>query len=182
LLEELSTISQAKDSLRKLVLEAYRDEHKEYVANWRNLETKAQGTVAVAGIFIAGVFAFLTKSDASITQYENFLLLMAVGFLVSSVISSVLVLKTRKFPQPPLGAFVDHSVKYLLPVDDSTFFERLERFNVEYPETWRVVIKETEKIVRLKADRLWIAQILLVFAISSVALATVIKLVHWGKL
>jgi len=178
----LASLTQTKDSLRQLVIDAYRDEHGERIANWRNVETKAQGNVAVAGIFIAGVFAFITKSGEALTHYENFILLIAVLFLISSVIFSILVLQIRTIPEAPLGSFLDYTVKRLLPLDPDEFFERVSTFNAEHSKEWRTVTNETIKILQLKADRLWIAQRLLVIAISSVALATVIRLAHWGTL
>jgi hypothetical protein len=41
-------------SLLQVALEAYKDEYREISDSWRNTETKAQGAVAIAGIFMAG--------------------------------------------------------------------------------------------------------------------------------
>lgn len=171
----MATISETKETLRKAVLDSYRDEYKEYADNWRNLETKAQGNVAVAGIFIAGVFAFITKTDSALNEIEKFFFFLAIGFLVSSVIFSIFVLRTRSVPVPPLGSFMDYTVKRLLVVDNADFHERLQRFGSDHFNTWRKVMAETEKAIRLKADRLWIAQILLMGAILTVAILTFIK-------
>src|ERR1043165_7035429 len=92
------TISEAKESLKRTVLDSCYDEYKEYVANRRSLETKAQGNVGIAGIFIAGVFAFITKSDFPRNEVERIILLTALGFLVSSVVFSILVLQARTVP------------------------------------------------------------------------------------
>jgi hypothetical protein len=172
----MATISEAKESLKKVVLESYLDEYKEYVANRRNLETKAQGNVAIAGIFIAGIFAFITKSDFGHNDFERLFVLLAMLFLVSSIVFSILVLRARTVPLPPLGSFTDYSVKRLLQVEDTEFHERLRRFSSDHMNRWRMVITKVDKETNLKADRLWIAQVLLVIAILSAALMAIIKM------
>lgn len=171
----MATISESKESLIKAVLESYLDEYKESIANRKNLEAKAQGNVAIAGIFIAGIFALITKSDSHLNEVERFFLLIAMGFLVSSIVFSILVLQARTVPLPPLGSFIDYSVKRLLQVDDIDFHERLQRFSNNHLNRWRKVMSKVDTEVKLKASRLWIAQVLLVAAILSAALLAIIK-------
>jgi hypothetical protein len=175
--ELMPTISEAKESLKSTVLDSYLDEYKEYVANRRNLETKAQGNVAIAGIFIAGVFALITKSDFRLNEVERFVLLLAMGFLVSSIVFSILVLQARTVPSPPLGSFIDYSVKHLLKIDDTEFYERLQLFSNDHMNRWRMVMSKTDKEIKLKANRLWVAQVLLVIAILSAALLAIVKVI-----
>ncbi len=173
----MPTISEKKESLKQTVLDSYREEYKDYADNWRNLETKAQGNIAVAGIFIAGVFAFLTKGNYTPNEYDRFLLLLSIGFLVASIVASIFVLQTRTVKVPPLGSFVDYQIKRILKVDDADFHERVRRFGLEHFNKWREVMDAMDKTVQSKADRLWIAQILLMAAILSIALLTFIKVV-----
>ncbi|MDQ3474098.1 MAG: hypothetical protein M3447_10210 [Acidobacteriota bacterium] len=52
-----------RETWRKATLDAFLDEYREQTETWRSLETKAQGNIAVAGIFVAGSLAYITKSD-----------------------------------------------------------------------------------------------------------------------
>lgn len=174
----MATIASAKESLGKLVLESFFDEYREYTENWRSLETKAQGNIAIAGIFVAGVFAFLTKSGSTPDVYERFFLLIAIFLLIFSVIFAMLVLRTRIVPIPPLGSFMDYSARHLLLLAESEFPERFRRFNSDHTNTWREVISKTTKSLRSKAFYLWIAQVLLMSAIISVAILAVIKVIR----
>jgi hypothetical protein len=174
----MNNIIEAKEKLRKILLDLYQEEYNEYAVNRRNLETKAQGNVAIAGIFIAGLFAFITKTDYHPNHIESFLLLLVLVFLVSSIIFSVLVLQTGRVPIPPLGSFAGYSVKRLLQIDETDFDERLRRFSGDRIYIWRTVIDKIDKGVKVKAKRLWIAQVLLMAAILSVALLAIIEVVN----
>lgn len=173
----MPTISETKESLRKSAIDAYRDEYKEYANFWRNLEAKAQGNITVTGIFIGGIFVLITKSESRISEPERFFLLLSIGLLFLSVIFSVLVLKTRNIPAPPLGSFMDYSVKRLLEVEDADFHERVRRFNNDYFNKWQGVTTQMVKALRLKASRLWAAQILLMVAILTVSMLAAVRII-----
>jgi hypothetical protein len=112
--ETIASAGKVKETLLKLVIESYRDGYKELADAWRNLETKAQGNIAISGIFIGGVFAYIQKVDPQLQQNEKVLLGLAAFFLVVSVIFSVISLKIRTVPAPPLGGFVDKLVTDLI--------------------------------------------------------------------
>jgi hypothetical protein len=173
----LATISETKQTLRKSVVESYREEYKEYANYWRNLEAKAQGNVAVAGIFIAGSFAFITRADPTLNVAERFFLLLSMGVLFLSVVFSVLVLKIRRLPAPPLGSFADYSVRHILEVNAASFHERLRRFNNDHLNMWRNVTRQMVQALQVKADRLWVAQYLLITAILIVAMLAAARII-----
>lgn len=173
----LPTITETKEHLRKSTIDAYYDEYKEYANYWRNLEAKSQGNVAVAGIFIAAAFTVITKTEPQLSEVERLLLLLSVGFLFMSVIFSILVLRIRRIPAPPLGSFADYTVKRLLEADDAEFHERLRRFRNDHVNKWRSVMARTAKAVQLKADRLWVAQVLLILAVLMVAALAAVKII-----
>lgn len=174
----LPTITETKEHLRKSTIDAYYDEYKEYANYWRNLEAKSQGNVAVAGIFIAAAFTVITKTEPQLSEVERLLLLLSVGFLFMSVIFSILVLRIRRIPAPPLGSFADYTVKRLLEADDAEFHERLRRFRNDHVNKWRSVMARTAKAVQLKADRLWVAQVLLILAVLMVAALAAVKIIN----
>ncbi len=87
------------------VLEAYRMEHRDLVETWRALDTKAQGAAANAGIFLAGLFAFLRDvATHPPSAAVRFGLALATVALVVSVIVAILALRIRYTQGAPLGA------------------------------------------------------------------------------
>lgn len=172
--------SETRESLLKLVIESYRDGYKELADEWRSLESKAQGNIAISGIFIGGVFAYIQKVDPQLQQVEQILLGVAAFLLVVSVIFSVVALRIRSVPAPPVGGFVDKLVTDLLECakDDGDLITRIPALCYDQIGGWRdVEIKVTESI-RLKARSLKGAQASLTVAILTVGLLTLLKIFY----
>lgn len=173
----MATLPEIKETLQQAVLAAYQVEHKEYADNWRNIETKAQGNAAVTGIFIAGVVAFLTKG-ITLSDLDRVFIIFATLALALSIIFSILALRTRDVPVPPLGSFMDYTVKRLVLITDVVdFHERYQRFDEEHFNRWRIAMDKTAVGLRKKADQLWYAQVLLVSAILTFAITILVKAV-----
>lgn len=171
--------SKIKEFLRKTLLDSYRDEYKEISDIWRGLETKAQGNIAIAGIFIAGAFAFISKIDQQTSRLEKGFLISALVFLVASVIFSVLVLRVRQVYFPPMGGFIDQMfIDHLKITIDTELFDRLPRFINDQAKAWRKVKTNTEAQNKLKARYLGFAQWFLLIAILTIASATLIKIIQ----
>ena len=98
--EEPDALAQARESLLKAVIESYHEEYKVISDNCRNIEGKAQGSVAIAGIFIAGAFAYLQK-NITLVLYQKIILFIGVIFLILCVGFSILALRIRKLPAAP---------------------------------------------------------------------------------
>jgi hypothetical protein len=90
-------------TLRDATLVAYLEEYKELTETWRSLESKAQGNIAVAGIFIAGSLAYLEKLSPQLQRHEQVFLLIAIACLIVSVILAILALKTQTITPPTAG-------------------------------------------------------------------------------
>ena len=158
-------------SLREAVLGSYRDEYKELGDAWRGLETKAQGTVAIAGIFLAGAFAYIREISAQTSLGQKLLLVCAIVCLVTSVCLSVLALEVRRVAAPLVAGRVDQLVKDLLAVaDDNEFLDRLPDFYSDQAAAWREVNQQSHEANQSKARRVWNAQGFLLAAIILVAL------------
>src|SRR4030095_2260991 len=89
--------------LLRLAFEAYRDEYRELSDNWRNLDTKAQGLGAIAGIFLAAVFTWSRALPATYNWVQGLLLAGSIVLLVATVVAAVLALQVRTVSLPPLG-------------------------------------------------------------------------------
>lgn len=171
-----------KESLYKLVIESYRDGYKELADAWRNLETKAQGNIAISGIFIGAVFAYTQKTNPSFQQNEQILLGVAAFLLVVSVIFSIIALKIRTVPVPPLGGFVDKLVIDLLEhvkdKDEADLATRIPGFCYDQVIEWRAVEVKVIESINLKARSLKGAQIFLTVAILTVGVLTLLKIFY----
>jgi hypothetical protein len=174
----LASLGEIRQSLRNATLEAYLAEYKELSETWRSLETKAQGNIAVAGIFIAGSLAYLEKLNPQLRTNEEVFLLIAIGCLIISVILSILVLKTQTITPPPLGSFVDHFTTDLLRLNILASLQTYRStFFADHVDQWRTVLSEIRESNELKAERLWGAQQFLIAAILAVAALSLSKLI-----
>lgn len=173
--------SEIKEALHQAVLEAYCADYKELSDIWKGLEVKAQGTVTIAGIFIAATFAFIRDLNNLHWGYPKRLLLgLAIFSLVFCVILAILVLTLRTVEAPPTGEYVGQIVKDILrlkfeeTVEDNAakLSERKILFINEQIREWHKAKESASKILKRKVRYLWVAQWLLVTAISLVVLLT----------
>lgn len=175
----MATELEIKEALRKAVLEAYSNEYKELSDTWRGLETKAQGSIAIAGIFIAGAFAYIRDITPNAYRHEKLFLLIAIICLVISVVLSILVLKIRTIAAPPMGEYIDRVVQDILRLNKvDELPERLVRFDNDQIAAWRIVKNEAQLSNMLKARYLWRAQIFLMSAIVTVAILMTSRIIE----
>lgn len=167
-----------KDALRACVIASYQDAYKERTDNWKSLETKAQGSIAIAGIFIAGAFAYIDKSAATMTMPQQFLAIIAVASLVASVLLAVHALKIQEVLTPPYGSFVKANVDCFLSITgEAEFRERVEYFDYDMVSQWERVLNVVDEQIAKKVDCLFNAQASLVFAVVVVAILAASRVV-----
>ena len=94
----------AKDA-HDAVVEAYRAEFSRAEETWRAIETKAQGTVAVAGIFAGFALNFAKDLPTSATAPARWLTVSAVSVLALSIGCAAGSLMVRSLDDPPSGGF-----------------------------------------------------------------------------
>lgn len=158
-------------------LETYRDEYRDLSDTWARLDTKAQGLGAIAGIFLAAVFAWARETPAGFGTLERFLLVGGIALLVATVIAAVLALQVRTVDAPPLGDAVVDMVKEILErqkVDDPA--ERIRRLYHDQNRLWSGVNAGMLGHCRRKGTALVIGQwTLLTAGILVAALAIVVS-------
>src|SRR5205085_5410036 len=105
---------------------------------------------------------------------------VAAFLLVISVVFSVVALKIRTVPAPPLGGFVDKLVIDLLECakDDADLMTRIPGLCHDQIIEWRDVEKKVSESIRLKARSLKGAQSFLTVAILTVGLLTLLKIFY----
>jgi hypothetical protein len=164
-----------RESLLKTVLDAYRDEYEKMVGSWRGLEGKAQGNIAIAGIFIAGAFAFVRDIIRTSPNYQKHIFVVVLVLLVVSVINSLLALRIRSVPGPPGGEMLSKLVGDLLPlISEKDFEDRMQAFIGDQIKGWKQCVEKVREANGDKAVYLWVAQLALLAAILLVAALTII--------
>lgn len=179
-------LKEVKESFEKTLYDSYALEYKGLHEIWRSLDSKAQGTVAVAGIFIGGVFNYIRDIKATnplTPQYEKNFLAFSVLCLVICVLLSVWALRVREVKEPPIGKDLDQKIKDLLQNEaESDFDDHLKLFPVNRFQEWSVAHDDINKLNKSKATCLWWAHVSLMIAILTVALLSILKLLDFSTL
>ena len=171
---EPSTIA----SLREATLAAYLEEYKKLNETWRSIETKAQGSIAVSGIFIAGALAFITKADLALSCYEKTLLFVGITCLIVSVILAIVTSRTVAIITAPLGSYrAKHTIDLGQVKTEAELQEYLPLLFAEHVVEWKRVIDAVNSVNVKRAETLWAAQLFLIFAIIAVAMLAILKLI-----
>jgi hypothetical protein len=152
-------------SLLKSVLDSYKEEHRELSEIWRNLDAKSQGVVAIDGIFIAAMFAFVRGLGDGSTCNQKWMLTIAASILTISVILSIIALWVRSVPSAPIGKSLESLVTDLMNLQDGTEPERLHNLSRDHAELWRDTNSKIHRVNGAKATLLMTAQIALLVAI-----------------
>lgn len=163
--------------LSRVALDAQKEEYRELIEMWKGIETKAQGNIAIAGIFFAGLALFLRHGQADLISPIQAILIATVVALVSSVIFSMLALYVSGVAAPPVGDNVNTLVHDLRQVDDQTELNlRYPLFFLDQLREWRIANPLVEGVCRRKASRLLMAQYLLLAAIVGVSSLLILKI------
>jgi ABC-type multidrug transport system fused ATPase/permease subunit len=171
---EISDLKNAQEWVRKIVLEAFKEEYKEIGESWKSIETKAQGNIAIAGIFIAGAFGFLKDILPQMDYVEKWAFVLIIGFLVVSVLLSIISLQVRTVPEPPLGKKLNPIGKDLIDnLVEATYKEQLGRFINEYIILWQDYVTQAKKKYSCKSKYLVVAQWFVLVAVIVIALLIV---------
>jgi hypothetical protein len=118
----------AATALIELALERARYEYTELAENWKQLDTKAQGTGALSGVFLAAVFAFSQQTSPLLAvPWIKGLALGLVFLLTAAILCAVLSLWTREAQMPPDAETVRDQVKAFLGADLDDVARRAER-------------------------------------------------------
>lgn len=169
----------ARETLFKAVLDAYRGEYGELYQTWRNLETKAQGNAAIAGIFLAGLFAFVSDIAPQPPWWQKTLLVVSGCALGLSVLFAALVLAVRTRWSPQVGRNIEALATDLNRLDDDReVAERLPAFISDQVDVWKNGVTELQDLVHRKARNLRLAQLCLAFGVVAIVFVTLLNVVH----
>ena len=167
-----------RERLVRDALDAYKEEYTELSETWRNLDAKAQGTIAICGIFLAGMLAFVRTLSATATTCEQWLLTITAALLGLSIFFALLVLRVQTVQSPPIGESLDTIISELLAAEDGMTPERLLNYSHDQTRMWSTTNRDVGRVNDNKAGNLIKAQYILVGAIGCVVAFTLMKI--WG--
>ncbi|HEU0013985.1 MAG TPA: hypothetical protein VFQ45_09895 [Longimicrobium sp.] len=170
-------LRERKVSLQRQVVAAYEREYRDLVESWKSVETKAQGTVAMAGIFLAAVFAFARGVSANEPGWQRWILTTAILTLLASVLFALLSLWGRKVASPPPPVEIEQDVCLMMPVSDPVAFAEYERrLGADEARQWRGCTDALRNAYEIKTGWLLRAQGAILVAAVLVSLLTIAAL------
>lgn len=165
-----------QDILLREVLASYQQRYTEISEIWRDLDRKAQGTTAIAGIFIAVIFAFIRQIAVKLTPTESQLLLLSVLFLAVCVFFCLLALRITSVTSSPSGQTIEAMVEDLLALKiegTDEFRQRVRLFIRDQVLLWREASDSANDAVEKKGRSVFLAQVFLFASVLLVGVMTI---------
>lgn len=120
-----------------LLAEAYEKEYKEIAETWRDLERKAQISLATAGLFLTPAFNQLDRFRPRLSSgLEALLLFGALASVAGAVIAGAWSLWTRDYDEPPFVKHASMVQMLLINRDGMTLQEYIARLSGEMRHQW----------------------------------------------
>ena len=149
--------------LKESTLASYSRDWEKLSSTFRDLDTKAQGTITSAGLFLAAALAFIDKTGYANDHLSSTLLLLLPVALIGSIVMAVLCLRVRKLPAPPSGSLEAQMVHDIdLHEQGKISEDRHIRFQNDLLRIWNTAVSNHREINQEKAEFLWSAQRFLV--------------------
>lgn len=129
---------QTRIVMRRLALDDLKAEHAELWDSWKVVEAKAQPIAALAGVFLAGIFAYLTQLPKAASDLERVLLLCIAVTLVFSALCALQAIWVVEVNSPYLSSEHINEIDDLLRVsgDENELDARHERLLQAATDRW----------------------------------------------
>lgn len=163
-------------ALLRFSVEAFREEYKELSENWRHLDTKAQGNIAISGILLAAAVAFLGRTHGVPCVAERVLIVLAIANLALTIVLAVICLRVRWVEGPPHFGARQQMVSDLMQAEEQTArASRLGDLLNEEISQWTASNHETRVAVESKAKVLAWAQLAILCGTMLIGLIAAIR-------
>ena len=161
------------------LIQAYSDEYARHEDGWKAIEIKAQGTIAVAGIFAGFALNYVSDMPGDLSSPMRFLVVAVVLLLLASIVAAALALHVRGYKAALPGGYYEelvHDYRQVSSDGDATYTYKLLLQKNELFE-WRKAVADRKSKNEAKAKRVGIAQYCL---LAAIALTTVFS--TWAAL
>jgi hypothetical protein len=144
------------------VLGSYQASYDDVRDTWKNLDAKAQATVAIAGILIAGIVSLVKDISPATGTIDVFLAVSAAVNAVGAVLIAAVALRIRQTSAPPAGQETEEDAEIALGTLTSGNIHDVEQAFVQQQIIgWRRAVETVHSGNEDKADLLIFSQRLL---------------------
>ena len=164
--------------LERLALTRCIEQYREACEDWSILEAKAQGVAAIAGVFVAAIFAFLGHIEGSGKYLVQCSVSLCTVLLLVSIAFCLRVLWLQDYKPPPSGESVLSRAKDVAALNPEERRTQMPHVIETLCSDWKPSLIEMERVVESKAKDVRWAQRCLAAAIGCGGLAVLIRI--WG--
>ncbi len=151
----------------------YKEQFADALENWRGIEAKAQGLIAIAGILLAGILAIAGRENFTADAGVLLALAASVTFLTLGLIDAVLVLRMRTMRSPPQASLLrDVILDVARTSHDATTDEIVSSFIRDQFDAWEGAVDDMQSHIRAKAAELRTSTYLILAALLSLVIST----------
>ena len=167
----------AQWALIEQAVKSFADEGKDLADQWDAIDRKAQGMVTVAGVFVAGLLAFVKDLAEDASGGQRYALTVSLGLLVVAVAFSLFAMHMRSAKPAPVGDTLKTMVDELLGAGTPDY-DAFRKFANDHGSAWAAANEDVLKVNLKKAYWLEASQWLLVGGVFAAAAATLMR--TWG--
>ena len=146
----------AQDRLLQHALVSFQEEYKDLNDTWKLIDSKAQSSGTIAGIFLAAAFALARQLPVGFSLWQRYLLCVGIVLLIAAVCFALAGLQIRRISPPPIGQNLRQLVDDLLPnLSEAERDARMTAFTSDQMLLWQ----ESNGTMREKASgkALWVS-------------------------
>jgi len=150
------------------------DDYDQVVSTFARLDSKAQATFGISGVFVAGTVALLNSiKDSEGSGWVGAAVIATYAVLIGAVVTSIMALRVREVMTPISSASITQMTLEMveLPDEELTTEMRAGWYREQLRE-WGQAIEQVDRTNSEKARLVSLSQRLLVSAIILAGLAT----------
>lgn len=162
--DEKTIAINARTDLARHVLDAYRFEYRDYSDWWRDIDSKAQGTAAFAGVLLTVVAGYVSTSTVEFSLFEAITLSLTVVLLFASILFGAKSLLARDTDIVPEGHVIDELAREILAKPENELAERVTGLVFDQAPHWKTLNSEMHTACWAKSSDLNFSQYAVIFA------------------
>jgi hypothetical protein len=168
-----------RDQVLLDAITSFQDEYKELYDTWKSIDSKAQATATIAGIFLAAAFALARDVPTTFLPHQRTMLAVAIGLLVVTICLCLFGLQIRRISSAPIGENSKELIDDLLPtLTPSMQGARLSAFIKDRYDLWELTNADFKRKSSGKALWVTLGQGSLVAAIAVATTVTLLAVIN----
>jgi hypothetical protein len=133
--------------------ESYHEQHKDELALWSSLESKAQGLVTIASIFLSAVLAFQKDRPPGGGVGKAGVIIAVVAAVVVITLAAY-SMRIRRLKSPPIGLDLETHVTDLIDIAPGEIAERESNLLRGRIKRWRSAVESIRDVNHSKTELL----------------------------